>query len=463
MKHKIKLLKDWTDPSGNEFKAGQIIELDDDEIASKLLLDEIGIKTRHEDRKPEDVKKIVTDAVKEGIDSLKRDIKDKKIDFTHDKSDDDPTHGFLPPKEKYTVTEMKYGMGLFFKEVYAASLPGGHLPERLSKSRDRVEKMLEKAAGDGMTVGTDSEGGFMVPPAFSLMLLDGSLEIAVVRPRVTSLEMTSDRIELPQVKNYDHSSNQVYGGIQVYWKAENALLTESKPAMEEIAFNLQPLTALAYASHKMMRFSPIAVGSFLLPKMSEAMAWKEDDGFINGTGAGMPLGLLNAPGKVEQAIENGQTLAGSAFVSQNAVKMFARLRVEKNASTVWLYNKPELFRWLALLSIDVGTAGSAAGLVTRIPGSPSMDMLGYQLVDTEHTKAVGTAGDIILADLSQYIVADDRKGPEIAQSMHLKFDYGQEAFRIIKYVDGGPRWTAAFTRQNGAVTVSPIVTLGARS
>jgi HK97 family phage major capsid protein len=463
VKYRIKLLKDWTDPSGQAFKAGDVVEIDTKELAGELLADGIGVKAEADTGS---VDQKIQDAVSKGFEGLKKDIKavEARITEVHDKSDDDPSHGYLPERSReHTKDEKEYGLGLFAKDVYDSAARDGRLPERLVKQRQRIDKMLQKAAGDGLTVEEDSEGGFLIPPEFSRMLMDGSLETAVVRPRASTMTIGSDRIELPQVKNYDHSSDTVYGGMQAYWRGENTQLTESKPELEEVALTLHALTILAYASHKMMRFSPMAVGSFLTPKMADTIAWKEDDGFITGTGAGMPLGLHNAPGKIDITIETGQTLADSAFVTENAVKMFARLRVERRASVAWLYNRPDLFRWLSLMSIDVGTGGSAAGLITRVPGTPDMDMLGYPLVDTEHMEAAGTAGDITLTDLSQYLIADDRRGPEVAQSMHLKFDYGQEAFRIIKYTDGQPRWKKAFTRQNSTNTTSSIIRLAARS
>ena len=176
----------------------------------------------------------------------------------------------------------------------------------------------------------------------------------------------------------------------------------------------------------------------------------------------MPLGLINAYGKSTVTIETNQDLT-PAFVSANATKMFQRLKIERNASTVWLYNKTDLFSDMALATIDVGTGGAPAGLIQRLPGSPDMNMLGIPLVDTEHCQAAGTSGDVILTDLSQYIIADDRQGAEIAQSMHLAFDYGTENYRIIKYTDGQPRWSSAFTRQNSTNDFSSIVDLGTRT
>ena len=55
---------------------------------------------------------------------------------------------------------------------------------------------------------------------------------------------------------------------------------------------------------------------------------------------------------------------------------------------------------------------------------------GRPVIPIEYCSAVGTVGDIILADMSQYVTIS--KGSlESAMSIHLRFDYAEEAFRFI--------------------------------
>ena len=477
MKYLIKLLKDWTDPTGQVFKAGQTVVIEDKAAAGELLADGIGEKATPEPKTEDQtaVLKAITDGVKEGMAEVLKaqNIEAKKHIETHDKSDDDPGSGYLPQRvdNKWTEDEIEHGMGLFAKDVHDACALGSVIPKNLQKERERSEKMVQKAikdglvkaAGDGQTLGTDSEGGFLVPVEFSTALIASQNESAKIRPLATKMTVGSNRIELPQVDNYDHSSDLIYGGMAAYWKAEEAQLTEKKMVLEEVALTLHKLTALAYASGEIIRFSPVSLGSWFLPKMGEVLTWKEEDGFINGTGAGQPLGLLNAGSLLQIAIETGQTLAATAVVTNNILKMFQGTKIERPGALAFLYNRVDLFFWLSKLTIDVGTGGSAAGLIQRVPGRPDMDLLGIPLVDTEHMPAAGTVGDITLTDLSQYIIADDRKGPAIAQSMHLKFDYDQEAFRILKYVDGQPRYKKAFSRQNSTNQQAQVMTIAVRT
>ena len=481
----LKLLQAWKAPDGVEHAAGVVIELEakDTDLAAKLCFDGIAEKTTKEapaDDQSKEIKSLVSNAVKSAIDEKMKDfdpgeLARKSINIeVKDLSDDDPGSGYLPQRigDKWTEDEKMFGLGEYAFDVYSASSPSGGVPERLAKQGERSMKVIEKgikagyiskASGDLQQVQVDSDGGFLVPVEFNTMLLDQMNDMAVVRPLCSSMTIGSDRVEMPQAKNYDHSSDLIWGGLEAYWKGEDAQLTESKVEFEEVSLTLNALTALAKVTHKMMKFSRQAVGTYLLPRMAQAITWKEEDGFINGTGAGMPLGILNAASKVEVVIESEQSLAATALVTENILKMYQAARVEKPSSLTWLYNRVDAFFWLAMLKLDVGTGGAPAGLVQSMVTSPQMTMLGLPLMDNEHCQALGTAGDLILSDMSQYIIADHNSGPEIAQSMHLNFDYGKECFRIMKYLDGQPRYSDTFTRQNATNSSGSVVTLAART
>lgn len=482
MKHLIKLLKDWTDSTGKLWKAGTVVEIPDAVVAAELLIKDIGVKFSGIESvpgaDPEAVTKAVDAAVQKSLasdETLKKlgDITAAKIHSisVKDNSDNDPSWGFMPPTiREPTEAQKQFAMGQFAGEVYLAGRDGRGASDRLAKCHERSQEIVKKGIDAGYINKTtvvqarvDADMGFAMPPVLNTMLLDTAAETAVVRPRCSVIPLSSLAVELPMVKDYDRSSSTVHGGLIAYWKGEDAQLTESKPAMEDVKLSLNALTILAFASHQAMKFAPFDLGGYLLPKMGDAVTFKEEDGFIRGTGAGMPLGLLNSLCKTSVAIESGQTLAKSALVTENVFKMEATLKVMRPGSVVWLYNRPELLRWLRLLTFDVGTGGEMARLFVGNPFSQDATLDGAPILDSEHMPAAGTVGDLTLADLSDYLIADDRSGAEVAQSMHLGFDYGRMAYRIIKYVDGQPMHRSTFTRHKGAGGLATTVTLAVRS
>ncbi len=356
----------------------------------------------------------------------------------HDKSDDDPSHGY---------GKGEYGFGLFGNDVYNAGKAGSQLPELLMKSQKRSEEVFTKAAGDGMTVGNEGEGGFLGPPEFSNMLLDVQLEQPVVRNMPTVILLGSNSLNLPIFEDLDHSNGTVFGGLQAFFEGEEDQLTESKPKLGKVELRLHKLTVLAFVSNELMRWSSVSMGSWLTQKMGEAIMFKEDDAFLNGTGAGMPLGLINAPGTLSIVKEVGQD--ADTIVYENILGLWTGHKVT-NMQKVWWKANRDTFKQLALMEITVGTGGAPVYLPSNAAaGRPFETLMGAPIAYSEKLPALGDSGDIVLCDGSKYIIADDRSGPALAQSMHLKFDFAQDAFRLLKYVDGKPQDRKVFTPANG--------------
>ncbi|MBU1778001.1 MAG: phage major capsid protein [Gammaproteobacteria bacterium] len=473
MKHRIKLLKDWKDPNGTEWKAGQVIEIDNKTVAGELIVDGFGVKDTSEEIKSiEQMDGKISETVSKAIDSKMEDISQKTAEKLHaisvkDCSDSDPSHGYIPEKkgDKFSKSELQYGLGQFAADLYNAGESMVAASPRLKKSIERSKDVRTKAAGSGLTVAADDSVGALIPPVLNTMLLDVAEETAVIRPRASVMPVSTMSTVLTQMSDYDRSSGLVYGGCIAYWKGENAELTASAPKIEEIGVNLHALTILSYVSHQAMRFAPFDMGGYLLPKMASAITFKEEDAFINGTGAGMPMGILNAGAKISITAETGQSSTANIIVAKNIDKMYAQLLVEKQASVAWMYSRPELYVWLVNLSRTVGTGGQLAMLYqpSNVVNGTQSALNGLPCIDLEHMPAAATTGDLTLVDWSQYLIADDRSGPEVAQSMHLKFDYGQNAYRIMKYVDGRMTKTTTKKRHKGSNYLAPVVVIATRS
>jgi HK97 family phage major capsid protein len=190
---------------------------------------------------------------------------------------------------------------------------------------------------------------------------------------------------------------------------------------------------------------------------TEEFSFKGQDLAIRGTGTGEALGVLNAGCLVTVAKESGQK--AKTINTTNLSKMWMRF-TGRRQNAVWLINR-DVGSELDALSITAGTAALEPRFVAydsqgilRIKGAP--------VVEIEQCETVGTVGDIILADWSQYICAD--KGDILeAMSIHVDFIYDQELYRFISYFDGQPRWSSALTPYKGSNTVSPFVVLATRS
>jgi len=102
----------------------------------------------------------------------------------------------------------------------------------------------------------------------------------------------------------------------------------------------------------------------------------------------------------------------------------------------------------------LGGRDNAGPIAAKMP----ISLLGLPIYFTEKLPALGTKGDVMLIDMSKYIVGD-RMAIQIETSPHVKFLTNQMVWRIIARWDGQPWLDNVITLADGAYQVSPMVLL----
>lgn len=322
---------------------------------------------------------------------------------------------------------------------------------------DGMKGWQEKAAGDPtLNVNINADGAYLIPTEFSTTLLTTGLEKADLVSKCRSFPIGTNSLKIPYIKGFDHSSGTYYGGIQLYWRKELEQFSGSKPEFGQLQLNLHKLTGLSFSSDEMIDDSPISVGPMIEAMFPEVFAQKSDDFIINGTGTDQPLGILNSSALIEVGAETGQ--GATTIVSENIDKMIARA-YKSGGPLVWLINH-DCYPQLVRLERAIGTGGALANLFN--PNNNTL--VGRPVIFTEHCQTLGTVGDIMLVDLTQYlIVTKAGAGLKMSNSMHLKFDFDQQTWRFIFRVDGQMWWRSAITPRYSSDTMSPVVALATRA
>lgn len=342
------------------------------------------------------------------------------------------------------------GMGDFFRSVVQAEQQPGRMDPRLRAS--------------GANTQVSSEGGFAVPAGQVNIFLDTMFQSGEVLSRVTRRPISvgntySERL----LKESSRVSGSRFGGITTGWVGEGNDITASKPALREVNLTLRKVAAAAYLTEEQIADGP-ALESFIKQAAPEALRFAVEEAIYAGTGAGQPLGFLNAGGLVSQAIEGTQTIANtSEFIWKNAAKMYGRMPASMRANAFWFINQ-ELYA-----NIITSTAGAAANGATtlfmapgRLADAPNGAILGRPIVPVEYASAQGTVGDFVFANLSDYLLID-KGGISQAQSLHVRFLQDEQVLKFTYRVDGAPRTNVAVTPNKGSDTQSPYIALAARS
>jgi HK97 family phage major capsid protein len=302
-----------------------------------------------------------------------------------------------------------------------------------------------------------SSGGYTVPIEFAMRLLQLAVQQQIIRPRAFVLPMGARSIRLPMLDVTTAQASGVtafLGGMQVAWTEEAQSKPEYEPSFKQLELVAHELSAFTLASNQLLADNAIGLDSFLSQLFSRAIGWFSDYAFLQGAGAGKPVGLLNAPATISV-----NRSAGNTFKVVDAVTMLSKLLTTSMGSAIWVCSQtviPQLYQLAdaAGRNIFLPNVQSFGGLAQ----SPPSSLLGLPILFTEKLPALGTKGDVMLIDPSYYVIGD-RMQLEVQSSIHFKFQNAQTAWRCIARLDGQPWLDSYVTLADATSTVSPFVVL----
>jgi HK97 family phage major capsid protein len=200
------------------------------------------------------------------------------------------------------------------------------------------------------TAGVFSEGGALVPdghsPEFLRMILEASTFLKLFR----TLPMENATLTVPGPDDANHSTSRA--GINGAWTAEGDALTVQTIKTRAILLRANKFGILTKGTREYFQ-DALGGEAFIRDILAKEGAWSLDHCMISsGTGAGMPLSILNAPGLIQVNKEAAQE-AGT-FVWENAVNMFARLSPDAQGA-FWVFS-PSLKAQVLSMTVGIGTA-----------------------------------------------------------------------------------------------------------
>jgi HK97 family phage major capsid protein/HK97 family phage prohead protease len=323
----------------------------------------------------------------------------------------------------------------------------------------RVDPRLVRAPTGG-NESDPSAGGFLVAPTFAWDLISPLYDENPVAERVTRWESDQPlaEVRMPGIDETSRADGSRWGGALAYWAAEADTLTGSFPRFRNLTFSPKKLIAIVTGTDELMADSPL-FDSAIRSIFALEMGFKLDAAIVAGTGAGQPQGILAAPATITIPKETGQATA--TIVTENIVNMWRRLPAPSRRRAVWLVSE-EVEEQLAKLDQVIGAAafGVLAYQPAGVGGSEYARLLGRPIIAIEQCSALGSLGDIVLADLSKYLLVGGALTP--ALSADVRFDTDQICWRFTWRVDGQSAYASPVTPFHGSNTRSPFVTLAAR-
>ena len=307
-----------------------------------------------------------------------------------------------------------------------------------------------------MAEGAGATGGFLVPTEYLPELYGEDHERNSIRQRATVIPMRRRALQIPVLSSTGTTSGQPhqFGGMIASWTEEAAEKDENDPTFRQIELVAHKLVCYTRASDELLEDSAIGLTALLQGPLGfrGVIDWHEEYAFLQGTGAGQPLGVINAGATIAHA-------RAATVPSIGVADLTGMLQRAYGDRLVWHISRSQMSNLLQLN----GPTGNASYIF--IPngrdGMPAT-LFGYPVIWTEKLPAAGTKGDVVLADWTYYLIGD-RQATTIDSTNAERFRYDQTSWRAVHRVDGQPWLSAPWTLADGTSTMSPFVVLDAKS
>jgi HK97 family phage major capsid protein len=344
---------------------------------------------------------------------------------------------------KYTESKKPWNsFGEYLQAVARAARPGGYPEARLVR------------APSGMQEADASAGGFLVAEEFAQDVIQS---LYLKSPFLGQLDRRQAKllgaINIPAIDESSRADGSRSGGAQAFWaQGEGVSVSNSWPHYKRVAFTPKKLMAVVPVTGELLADAPM-LATVVRNALVAELEFKLSAAIISGTGAGQPLGLLNAPALIIVAKDTGQ--ASKTITPTNVLGMWSRLAPPCKARACWLVAE-NVEDALASINNAATTLYTARGVY----GNEDPLLLGRPVYFTEQSPLLGSQGDIILLDGEAYTIVDGGIGSTL--STHVRFLNDEPMFRFVYRVDAQPLWASSISRYQGGATVSPYVTLATR-
>lgn len=284
--------------------------------------------------------------------------------------------------------------------------------------RTRAGEGLEPVVRNALQIGTDTEGGYLVPDEFERSLVEALEEENIFRKLANVITTSSGDRKIPVVASKGTAS----------WIDEEGAIPESDDSFGQVSIGAYKLGTLIKVSEELLNDSVFNLESYISREFARRIGNKEEESFFAGDGSGKPTGILAATGGAQL----GVTTAGATAITLDEVlDLFYSLKAPYRNKAVFVMNdstvkairklKDSQGQYLWQPSIQAGTPDT---------------ILNRPLYTSAYVPAIAAAAKTVaFGDFSYYWVAD-RQGRVFKRLNELYAATGQVGFIATQRVDG---------------------------
>ena len=268
-----------------------------------------------------------------------------------------------------------------------------------------------------LEVGTDANGGYLVPDEYEKQLIDALQDENFFRSLATVIQTQSGTHTIPVVASHGTAA----------WMDENGLYPESDDTFDQISLSAYKLGTAIKVSEELMNDSAFDLESYIASEFARKISDAEEEAFITGSGTGKPFGILHDKEGAEVGIT---AAAANAITTNELIDLYYSLRSPYRKRAVWIMND-------ATVNM-IRKLKDGNGQYIWSPGITANDtdtILGRKVYTTTCMPTVKTgAKTVAFGDLDFYWIGD-REGISFKRLNELYATKGQVGFLATKRLD----------------------------
>ena len=306
--------------------------------------------------------------------------------------------------------------------------PGQPNPEnKTGRASDEYKRafwnaMRSKTAGyevlNALQVGTDSEGGYLVPDEFERTLVEALQEENIFRTMAKIIQTASGDRKIPVVASKGTAS----------WVDEEGAIPESDDAFGQVSIGAYKLATMIKVSEELLNDSIFNLESYIAREFARRIGAKEEESFFIGNGTGKPTGIFNATGGAELGVT---AASATAITVDEIMDLFYSLKSPYRKNAVFVMNDSTV---KAIRKLKDGN-GQYLWQPSISAGQPDT-ILNRPVKTSAYVPAIAAgAKTIAFGDFGYYWIAD-RQGRSFQRLNELYAATGQVGFKATQRVDG---------------------------
>ena len=280
------------------------------------------------------------------------------------------------------------------------------------------DKAARPAVMDALKIGSDAEGGYLVPDEYEKTLIDGLEEENIFRKIAKVINTSSGDRKIPVVATKGTAS----------WVDEEGLITESDDTFGQVSIGAYKLGTLIKVSEELLNDSVFDLEDYISTEFARRIGSREEDAFFNGDGVGKPTGIFNATGGAEIGVTSA---SATAITADELIDLFYSLKAPYRKNAVWVLNDATV-KAIRKLKDNNGNYLWQPAITANTPDT----ILGKPVFTSSYVPTIGAgAKSIAFGDFTYYWVAD-RQARSFKRLNELYAATGQVGFMATQRVDG---------------------------